>query len=210
MVFKALLFDLDGTLVTTSPGHRYLAVGQTLEELGRSSTRESMDRFWFETRRDDVIKDEFGLEPEVFWKTFRKYDTIDLRQRNTHPYADIGFVVDLHARGYKTGILTGAPSHIRDLEVGLIGREYFDVVITAQESFGLRLKPDPLGLELCLRLLGVSHREALYVGNADEDIWTAKNAHVLDVLVVRGEYQHIRSEPSVRINSLYELSGILL
>jgi len=209
MAYKAVIFDLDGTLVHTMPEHRYLTVGQTLKKMGTNSSKHYIDRFWFETRRDDIIKEHFEVDVDLFWKTFRQYDTTDLRKQLTRVYDDTGFVKELKQNDYKVGIVTGAPLHVMSLEVDMIGKEYFDAVVRAQLSSGIRPKPDPHGIEECLSILGVKKEEAVYVGNADEDVSAAKNAQVFDVLVLRNEHEFPDIKPSLTVNSLYELRELL-
>ncbi len=72
MTYRAVLFDLDGTLVHTAPEHRYKLVGQTLKKLGVNVPSSSIDKFWFEGRRNTVIKEHFGLEPDLFWEDVYK------------------------------------------------------------------------------------------------------------------------------------------
>jgi beta-phosphoglucomutase-like phosphatase (HAD superfamily) len=209
MTYKAVLFDLDGTLVHTIPEHRYQTVGQALKDLGVATSNKIIDKLWFGARRDEAIKEYFGLEPELFWTTFRRYDTIEKRREFTKPYDDIGFIGELRQRGYKTGIVTGAPRHIASLEIGMIGEKNFDAIILAQSLNGFKPKPHPEGLLECLKLLGVNNNEAIYVGNADEDIETAINAKVFDVLIERGECEFPNINPSLRIHSLYGLKPML-
>ncbi|HLD06132.1 MAG TPA: HAD family hydrolase [Candidatus Nanoarchaeia archaeon] len=209
MGYEAVIFDLDGTLVHTAPEYRYQIVGQTLQDLGTTSSRHDIDRFWFEARRDAIIKECFGLEPEKFWEVYRKHDTMGLRRQFTRLYDDVGFIKELRRDGYKTGIVTGAPMHVASLEIGMLGEGDFDGVVIAQISNGIQPKPHPHGLESCLELLRVDKSKAVYVGNADEDVATAKNAQVYDVLLVRGEHDFPDVNPSLRIHSLYELRQLL-
>jgi HAD superfamily hydrolase (TIGR01549 family) len=208
MKYEAVIFDLDGTLVHTMPEYRYKIVGQTLKDLGTTSSNHIIDRFWFEARRNDIIKNHFGLEPELFWKTYSPYDTEELRKQFTKLYDDIDFIKELRKNGYKLGIVTGAPNHIASLEIGML-KEDFDSVIIAKTVNGIKPKPHPPGLESCLNLLGVDKSKAIYVGNADEDVTAAKNAKVFDVLLIRGEHEFPGIKPSLRIHSLYELRKLL-
>lgn len=205
MVYKAVIFDLDGTLVHTMPEYRYQIVGKTLRDLGVTSSNNYIDKFWFEARRDEVIKEQFGLDLELFWKTYRRHDTTELRKQFTKLYDDVDFIQELRQNDYKTGIVTGAPIHIASLEIGMLGEENFDAIVTAHISNRIKPKPHPHGLEECLNLLGIQRNEAVYVGNADEDIITAKNAQVFDVLIVRGEHEFPEINPSLTIHSLYDL-----
>ena len=67
---EAVIFDLDGTLVTTNSGYRKKLIKEVLEIYGKNASIESMDKFWFGMDRNGTISDEFGLEPDLFWKTF--------------------------------------------------------------------------------------------------------------------------------------------
>lgn len=209
MEHEAVVFDLDGTLVHTTPQYRYRVVGQTLSDLGVTASHNSIDRFWFEARRDAIIREHFGLEPQQFWETYRKHDTTELRTQFTKLYEDVDFIKELRQNGYKTGIVTGAPMHIASLEIGMLGKEYFDGIVIAHISNGIEPKPHPQGLEFCLKLLGVDKSKAIFVGNADEDLMTARRAQVYDVLLVRGEHEFQDINPSLRIHSLYELRPLL-
>ena len=209
MRYEAVVFDLDGTLVHTTPEYRYKIVGQTLRDLGATSSNHNIDRFWFEARRDVIIQEHFGLEPKQFWETYRKHDTTELRRQFTKLYDDVDFIKELRQNGYNTGIVTGAPIHIASLEIGMLGEGDFDSIIIAQISNGIKPKPHPHGLEACLEVLEVNTSRAIYVGNADEDVATAKNAQVYDVLLVRGEHDFPEVKPSLRIHSLYELRQLL-
>lgn len=79
MKFKAVIFDLDGTLVHTTPKYRYKTTGRTLKEFGKKATKDIIDKFWFEGKRDKTIKKYFGVEPKLFWNVFREKDNITLR-----------------------------------------------------------------------------------------------------------------------------------
>lgn len=212
MSIKAIIFDLDGTLVHTTSKYRYAVVRKTLKELGVSSfSKKNVDKFWFGGNREKIIRKLFNLDPKIFWKVFHKHDTIELREKHTVAYKDIDFIKELKKEGYKTGILTGSIGSIASMEIKMVGKENFDIIVIAHPSNGIEPKPHPSGLERCISILGIKKEEAMYVGNADEDIISAKNAGILDVLIDRNEYEideEIR--PTYRIKSLYELKDILL
>ncbi len=214
-MYKAVLFDLDGTLVHTPFEYVSDVVGRTLRDLGLSSGEDGMRRFWYEPFRGRTIREVFGAEPDKFWPIMRSYDTSEARMRVARPYDDSGFVAELRACGYRTGIVTGAPSNIMLYEVDMLGNmfggaENFGPVIRAQRSSGVEPKPHPEGIHRCLGELQVNAHEAMYVGNWPEDINAAKAAGVLDVHMDRKEHPVNGVEPSVSISSLYELRPILL
>jgi len=92
MEYKALIFDLDGTLVTTEAEYRYLTVGNALRELGTQAESVHIDMLWFESDRDVIIRDFFKVEPEISWPVLRKHELPKLRQSYTRPYYDADFV----------------------------------------------------------------------------------------------------------------------
>ncbi|MCK4521063.1 MAG: HAD-IA family hydrolase, partial [Nanoarchaeota archaeon] len=207
--YKAVIFDLDGTLVYTAPEYRYEIVGKALKELGTTASNHHIDRFWFEAERNTIIKKHFRLKPELFWSTYNKYDSMDLRKQLTKLYDDVGFIQELKEKGYKIGIVTGATHPIAELEVSMIGKDIFDAVVIVNSLNGKNPKPHPQGIKECLDILGVKNNEAIYVGNADEDVISAKNAQVFDVLLLRGEHVFQNTNPTLTINSLYELRNLL-
>ncbi len=62
--------------------------------------------------------------------------------------------------------------------------DYFDAVLSAQSL--MRLKPDPLGLEVLLKALGTKKAEAVYVGDMRDDILAARNAGISSCAVTNG------------------------
>lgn len=212
MVYKALIFDLDGTLVTSRPEYRYLIVDQTAKACGGTTTKEDIDRFWFETERSKVISESFRVTPTIFWEEWDKNHLVSpLLKHHTLVYVDTDLIEELRAKGIKTGIVTGAPPHIATYEISLIGEGLFDSVVIANSRFGTKAKPDPEGIEKCLAELAVEPQEALFIGNGLEDIEASRNANVVSVLIDRGEYhfEKIEPEPDYQITCLPELVHIL-
>ncbi len=68
--------------------------------------------------------------------------------------------------GMRLAVFSDYPADRKLKAMGIA--DYFDVVVTAQDPEVQRLKPDPKGLELTLRRLGVQKHEAVYVGDRAE------------------------------------------
>lgn len=210
MAYRAVLFDIDGTLVHTLPEYRYRTVGAALRQLQREFSLGDIDRFWFEGDRNAVIRECFQLEPKEFWTVFRKIDLPEHRKEFTRLYEDVGAVQELRTLGYQTGIVTGAPPDVANINLDKLGREQFDVIFIASSLNGKNNKPHPEGLLYCLDQLRLDLNEAVYVGNADEDVIMARNAGMLDIIIDRHEMIFpAEIKPTIRINSLYELREIL-
>lgn len=207
--FKGYIFDLDGTLIKILPAHRYELVELIAKDLGVKASKNFADKFWFEHNRDNIIQAFLGVNPELFWDSYKKHDTVELRKKNAAPYEDVDFIRELKNKRFKTGIFTGAPEHILDFELDLIGRENFDVLVIARNVNGIREKPDPQGLLMCIEQLSIPKEEIVYIGNAAEDIETARAANVYDILLDREEYVFENLRPSLTIKSLYELRELI-
>jgi phosphoglycolate phosphatase len=61
----------------------------------------------------------------------------------------------------------------------LFGKDYFDVIIGAEED--TPKKPDPYTTSLALSKLNCKSSEAIFFGDSDVDIHTAKNAQIKSV-----------------------------
>ncbi len=212
---KAVIFDLDNTLIYIPPEFTSELIRRVLNEFNVTVSDDDINRFWFGCDRDEIIRDYFRVEPELFWKVYEKYDTVELRRKYAAVYIDVKFIFELKKKRYKLGVLTSAPTHIMDYEISMIGRENFDSIISTPPSFNpeLKQKPNPGGLELCLAELKVDKEEALVVGDTDNDLIMARNAHVPSFLLVRKDemerHKHLREIPSLMGYNLYTLRRII-
>ena len=208
MKFNAVIFDLDGTLVHTTPEYRYKVTTQALNDFDIQVHNRLIDRFWFESRREEIIREHFRLEPDLFWQSYKKYEDLEFRKQCISVYNDIDFISDLKRSGFKLGIVTGSPPFIADIEIDLIGKHNFNSIVLQSLHKG-KPKPHPGGIEECLNKLGLTNKEVVFVGNSDEDILAAQNAKVLDIMIDRKEHEFPEITPSYTIESLYELRQIL-
>ena len=87
---------------------------------------------------------------------------------------------DLAAR-YRLGIVTGRPREEARLALQRSGTEDYFRIIVALEDTGRRPKPDPYGLRLALRRLGVGR--AVYFGDSPDDMAASRAAGVTAVAV---------------------------
>lgn len=105
----------------------------------------------------------------------------------TGPYAGIPDVLrSLRARGVKTAVL----SNKADFATQMLAKAYFeglfDAVAGEREREGIPKKPAPDGAWLLLRECGVTANEAVYIGDSEVDVLTAKNAGLDAILVSWG------------------------
>ena len=181
-MIKCSLFDLDGTLVNTADDLGR-ATAYVLEVYGvepkwtkddyrafvGNGAKKLLDRA-FEHKLSD---DELNKALEVFKK---KYNEILLD--NAYVYDGIKDALDfLKKKGIKLAVVTNKP-HICAVKMveALFGKGYFDVIIGATED--VAKKPDPYTANLALKRLGCSPEEAIFFGDSDVDIYTARNAGI--------------------------------
>ncbi|MDP3966432.1 MAG: HAD-IA family hydrolase [archaeon] len=207
---KGLLFDLDGTLVSTEYRHREIVVGKTLEHFGKGfPSKEILEKFWFEGNRSRIIKEFFELDVLEFWKFYQKYDTPELRKFYTTPFKDVEVLPYFKEKGYKLGIVTSAPPEIAEIETEMIGKSLFDKIVVAHSKNGFLPKPNPDGIIKCLHALSLNNYEAIFIGNSDEDTGAARNASVTSVHLDRKEYKYENLNPDFTVSSLYYLKDLL-
>ncbi len=187
---KAVVFDLDGTLLYTLEDLKN-AVNYALREKGMPErTLDEVRRFVGNGVRllmERTIPD--GAENPQFEETFAMFkEYYDAHcNENTSPYDGImDLLEELRARGIKMAIV----SNKIDFAVKSLDKLYFKDYMTAaigeMEEEGVRKKPAPDMVQKALRELGVTQDEAIYVGDSDVDIATAKNSGLKCISVTWG------------------------
>ncbi|EAT59310.1 HAD family hydrolase [Chlorobium ferrooxidans] len=179
-MFKAVIFDLDGTLLDTLadllttlnsvlarhnyPTHsidecRYL-VGHGMRELVRKALPEGVATVDI----IDRLLPEFMEEYTLNWNI------------NSRPYPGIAEMLDsLKKRGIKTAILSNKADQFTLLcAEELLGNWKFDVVMGQRN--GIPSKPDPTSALSVAAELGAEPSEILYVGDSGIDMQTATRA----------------------------------
>jgi HAD superfamily hydrolase (TIGR01509 family) len=185
---RAVIFDLDGTLVDSIEAYRTVAE-RAARPLGLEITlavvREALNTnqaFW-----DIVLPPDRPGRAELV----RKLEAEAARQwpavLQTHGRAFAGLGATLKAlrdRGARLGIVTGsAGASLQRLEdEGLLG--LFAAVVTGRDV--AHVKPDPEGLLRCAEALGVAPADAVYVGDTPLDVRASLAAGMGAVAVLTG------------------------
>lgn len=184
-MIKAALFDLDGTLVN-SVDDLGGATDYVLESYSISPKWTKEDYLSFVGNGAKKLLDrafEHKLSEQELNKALdlfrKKYNEILLD--NAFVYDGIKDALDkIKEMGVKLGVVTNKPheSAVKMVET-LFGKDYFDVVVGATED--KPKKPDPYMPRTALKSLGVSADDAIFFGDSDVDIYTAKNAGIESV-----------------------------
>jgi pyrophosphatase PpaX len=208
-MLKAVLFDLDGTLVYQK--HEYVSrvVQETLSRLGLPYLEGFTKEFWYGLAgdRNSSISKWLGIEDtKRFWSVFWELDDPGMRAQNTEAYEDVGVLEALREKGLKLGLVTSSLEEIAKLEMQKLNGFSFDCTVSHIKGAGQRLKPHPDPILAALKQLGVRASEAMYVGDSPIDIEASLAAGVKPAVVVR-EGNNFQSGGShvVVLSSLYGL-----
>lgn len=178
--YDAVIFDLDGTLLDTlsdltssanAAAMKYGFVKRSREEI-RSFVGNGIRRLI----QQIVPEGEENPDFENVYTSFREHYNAHCMDE-TEPYPGIMLLLDqLKKEGYKTAIVSNkadfAVKKLKDVYFG----ELVDVAIGERE--GCRRKPAPDSVWKALEEIGVERDRAVYVGDSDVDIMTAKNAEM--------------------------------
>lgn len=205
--YNHISFDLDGTLVFTDKEYRYKIVPKIVKKLGGLiKNNHSIDRFWFEGSRDEIIKNDFNLDPKTFWLEFRDSDKLIKRALLTQSFNDVEkSFKKLKKLGKTISIITGSPDMVAELEIKKLNGVPYDYFFSI-ESNEYKEKPDPKSFNFVLNQLNSTPEETIYIGNSNEDAYYAKNAGVDFIHIKRDEHKFDLKEDAVCIiKSLEEL-----
>jgi phosphoglycolate phosphatase len=180
MKYKAVIFDLDGTLVDTLDDLTE-AMNQALAYLGqpvrtRDECRDMIGRGLPEFARSALPPEADHLKDALVRKMKEIYLGICLNQ--TKPYDGIRDVLlACQQKGIRLGVLS---NKAHDLTVRIsehyFGKETFCQILGQKEN--VKAKPDPEPVFLLLEKLALKPAEVLYIGDSEVDVQTAHNANI--------------------------------
>ena len=188
MKYKLAIFDLDGTLLDTLDD----LVDSLLHTLAAaklpSRTRDEVRRFvgngihkLIERAVPAGSSDELIDNIEREFRAYYKLHCAD----KTRPYDGI---IELLKRLRTAGVLCAVVSNKGDFAVQELVQQYFPGLLDCAvgERAGVRTKPAPDSVNEVLRTLGANRADAVYIGDSDVDIDTAKNAGMDSISVLWG------------------------
>jgi HAD superfamily hydrolase (TIGR01662 family) len=212
---KAVIFDIDGTLVDSFEAYHkvlnegigefnmapipsdvlrdYLAKGLSLREILQMVFPSPLDDPTYKACREKILS------------LFKKAEVEGVR---SFPGTEALFKT-LKGRGIKVGIATGRTSSVEDERqrfnrLGLNG--YISAIVTTREVE--HRKPAPDAIIECARRLDVPIRNCIVVGDTGADIVAAKRAGAIAVAVTTGhedEEALLRAGPETVLRDVREL-----
>jgi phosphoglycolate phosphatase len=187
---KAVLFDLDGTLLDTIDDIADSA-NYTLERFGYPTHPVDAYRYFVGQGADCLlaaIVPDSARTPEnmnSLKKVYvERYNAHSLDK--TRPYDGIAEAVEkLREAGLKLAVISNKPEEAtKNTVLSTFPEGMFDFIAGAKS--GVPLKPDPTIVRIALDEFGILTDEAFFVGDTSVDLATAKNAHCPSIGVTWG------------------------
>jgi len=190
ITYSTYIFDLDGTLLDTL-GDLASSVNyalrmhnmpeHSLEDIRRfvgNGVRKLMERAVPQGAQNPCFDEAFA--------TFRQYymqHSLD----TTRPYAGIPETLEaLKARGCHLAVVSNKMMAATQALCSHFFPDTIEVAIGEHEAEGIRKKPAPDTVMAALKALGVGKEQAVYVGDSDVDIETARNSGMPCISVLWG------------------------
>jgi len=178
MRYKLVIFDLDGTLLSTGADLAW-SVNLALAHNGLAVIPEHKVFEFIGNGSFKLIERAVGNADADIERVHEDYKQfyLDHCTDSTFPFDGIeDLLSDLHKAGIKTAVNTNKPEQatFKVLQHCLPGR--FDLIV-AQSDIVPR-KPDPTGVNMILDHFGFPPGDCCYIGDSDVDIRTARNAGI--------------------------------
>ncbi len=212
MRFKAVLFDLDGTLIDSTrliieSYHHTMRIhrGHTLPDEDWIAGLGTPLRVQFRRFTDD------DAEVQRMIATYREWNLAhhDAMVRS-FPRA-LEAVRDLRAKGARLGIVTSKNRHGVERGLALGGFDgLFDAIVTSDDLEAC--KPDPAPVHSALELLGAAAPLALFVGDSPHDIAAGRDAGTRTAACLWGPFARetlAAERPDYWLQSFSELAPLV-
>ena len=190
ITYKTYIFDLDGTLLDTlgdlaaSVNYALRTHGMpdhTVDDVRRfvgNGVRKLMERAVPEGAGNPLFEDAFA--------TFRQH-YMEHSLDTTRPYDGIlETLASLKARGCHLAVVSNKMMAATQALCRHFFPDTIEVAIGEHEAEGIRKKPAPDTVIAALKALGVGKENAVYVGDSDVDIQTARNSGIPCISVLWG------------------------
>lgn len=179
---KCAIFDLDGTLINTIDDLGG-ACNQLIKKYGydASWSEDDYKRFVGNGAKKLVYR-AFGetLDEETLNARYEEFKVLynEIKLNNAHAYDGIKEQLEiLKQKGIKLCVVTNKPDvAAKGMVEHIFGKDYFDFVIGCVD--GVPTKPNPETTNIALEKVGCTADEAIFFGDSEVDVRTAKNAGI--------------------------------
>jgi len=212
---KAIIFDLDGTLVKFALDFvkaRKEAIaeikrkGINIDNLSEKLSLYSM----LKMIKERVDAKTFTDLEKSLWEILEKIELKAADETDIQPDA-IQTLTKIKNLGLKLAIVTNNGRKATSIVTKKFGLDnFFEVIIAREDS--KELKPDGGSIKRAIEILGVNAEEAIYVGDGVIDILAAKEVKVVSIAVPTGISSIknlVEAEPDYLIDSLKDIIPLI-
>lgn len=189
---RALLLDLDGTLLDTAPDMA-AALNALLREERRAPLAYAQIRPVVSHGSSGLITLAFGTpEDSERQRLINRFLAIYSAALAVQSQLFGGFsalLQQLRERGLRWGIVTNKPAWLTDPLLASLGLDVQADCVVSGDTVSER-KPHPLPLLHAAQLVGVQPADCLYVGDAERDIQAARAAGMASLVALWGYLGH--------------------
>lgn len=190
-MIKAVIFDLDGTLIYTLKGLSY-SCNMALEKMGlppiKTNTYKNLIGCGADKLMEDMLRTVKHKAEKEDITQLKEYFNQSYRENlfyKTKPYYGIDKMLDnLKVQGLKLAVFSNKPDEHTQRLISKLLPDRFDAVRGKRED--TPRKPDPTGALYIAKELHVKPEDCLYIGDSGIDMQTAQNAGMLPMGVLWG------------------------
>ena len=221
---ETILFDIDGVLVDVGNSYRK-AIANTAEFFTKEKIKDSeiqslkestgFNNDWDLTEAL-IKKRNIKIDKQKIIDKFQEYY---LGTKNTKGFIENETwlldkkILKKLSEKYLVGIITGRPKEEAIIALNVAGvKDFFKIIIAMEDTAG-NGKPNPLGINMAMKFLG--NKNALYVGDAADDMRAAKNAGIIGIGCIppgnKSNLKTILEELGARVvlNSVNEIMDVI-
>lgn len=218
MKYKALIFDMDGTLLDTMSGI-IKACNESFVDFGYDVKFTNQDGKYFigagaaEFAKRALARANIeGLDLLTFREVFLRNYSI-YQKTGTKPFDGLSELLNkLKENGYKIGICSNKPQDLLDeVTAQMYPDVKFDSIVGQRP--GVPCKPEPMMFDIVKKDLNLANEEILYIGDSEYDFNFAKNSKVDCCIVTYGYGQYEKEfmkHVNYQVSKVSELENLLL
>lgn len=173
--YKAIIYDIDGTLLDTLKMNMIPLQKIIKEELGEEWTYE--DVLKFAPYPGMKVMEELNVQDKE--KTYARWvQYVNEFEGGAVPFEGVESVLkDVHEKGVRQAIVSAKLRKQYDIDFVSRGFDkYIEVEVLADDTD--KHKPDPEPINLCVEKLGLNKEDVIYIGDAFSDYQVCINAGI--------------------------------
>ena len=173
--YKAIIYDIDGTILNTLNMNMYPLIQIIKEELNEVWT--FTDVLKYAAYPGMKVMEELGIkDPNTTYQRWVKY--VNEYKDGASLYEGVDMVIyEFNKAGYIQAVVSAKTRAQYEIDMVAKGyNQHFDVVILAEDT--IKHKPHPEPLLECIKRLHLEKEDVIYIGDARSDYLASKNAGI--------------------------------